>query len=354
MKQLPESCPQCKNREFDEAGFCLVCGYTARAEGSVPQVVFPPQSGGEAGLEEGSGFAPPEAAQSDLPRWRRELAQRLQEIRQRREMGSGARSALTLPFPRPVESSEVAHETRPATPKAGKVLHHPVRGGTADRPVVAPMPARSTVRKPRAVRKAPASLPLFETARAEGRPASVAPIPSVTDPDPQAIEHLIDSIMARQACLAPATPETTDRIPLPIDHQEGRLILLSRTLSGLTDLLIVILCAGSFIIAADVFSGIEKFDTVSSIYYGMLLLAIYFVYSVFFLGTANQTIGMMITELRVVGREGRRPSAGQIFGRCAAYLLSLLLLGTGLLWGCLSRESRCLHDRLSGTRVVRL
>ena len=42
----------------------------------------------------------------------------------------------------------------------------------------------------------------------------------------------------------------------PTATREGKLILLSRTLSGLVDLLIVVLCTGVFIIAADYFSGI--------------------------------------------------------------------------------------------------
>jgi len=135
---------------------------------------------------------------------------------------------------------------------------------------------------------------------------------------------------------------------------EDRLILLSRTLSGLVDLLVVAICTGAFIIAADMASGIDIFDRRSLIVYSLLLFAIFLVYSTFFLGTANQTIGMMLTDLRLVDSWEKRPGMRQILARCFAYLVSLLLLGIGLLWGCFDRQSRCLHDRLSATRVIRI
>ena len=38
----------------------------------------------------------------------------------------------------------------------------------------------------------------------------------------------------------------------------------------------------------------------------------------------------------------------------ATYIIALLGLGLGLLWGCFDGKNRCLHDRLSGTRVMRI
>ena len=129
---------------------------------------------------------------------------------------------------------------------------------------------------------------------------------------------------------------------------------MSRTLAGLVDIIIVAVCASSFIFAVDVLEGIEVFDAVSVIYFALLVLATYFVYSFFFLGTANQTIGMMLTDLRIVGVSFERPRAIQILIRCIAFLLGSAGLGIGLLWSCFDRQSRCLHDQLSKTRVVRV
>ena len=62
----------------------------------------------------------------------------------------------------------------------------------------------------------------------------------------------------------------------------------------------------------------------------LVFLATYFLYSMFFLGAACQTIGMMITHLRLVGTDGKRPALSRILGRCAIYIPSVLLLGAGV------------------------
>ena len=95
-------------------------------------------------------------------------------------------------------------------------------------------------------------------------------------------------------------------------------------------------------------------DTFSWINYCLLFLATYFVYSLFFLGTIGQTVGMMMTDLRVVDGQKKRPLIRQILGRLSSFIPSLLVFGVGLIWGIFDRESRCLHDRLSGTHVVRI
>jgi uncharacterized RDD family membrane protein YckC len=120
------------------------------------------------------------------------------------------------------------------------------------------------------------------------------------------------------------------------------------------DLIIVFLCGCAFILVADMVSGIAVFDSLSLIHYSFMLVAIFLVYSLFFLGTANQTIGMMITNLRVVGKSGNRPTFVRLLIRSAVYLLSLLGLGAGLILGFFDAHSDCLQDKLSQTRVVRL
>jgi uncharacterized RDD family membrane protein YckC len=135
---------------------------------------------------------------------------------------------------------------------------------------------------------------------------------------------------------------------------ENKLILLSRTLAGLVDLIIIIVSGSAFIFSVDVLEGIDVFDSVSITHYLLLLLVTYFVYSMFFLSTGTQTIGMMLTDLRVVGTAMQRPKITQILMRCIAFLLGLAAFGIGLLWGCFDRQSRCLHDWLSQTRVERI
>jgi len=175
--------------------------------------------------------------------------------------------------------------------------------------------------------------------------------------DPVEIRHLIDTVVSRQspsAEIPAALDEGSGAAAEPFADSEGKLILLSRTLSGLVDLICVVLCTGSFILAADFFSGIIVLDSISLADFCVLLLLTYFIYSLFFLAASSQTIGMMITDLRVVAVGKPRPSLKQWVARCFAYLGSLLGLGIGLAWSLFNRENVCLHDRLSGTRVVRI
>jgi uncharacterized RDD family membrane protein YckC len=217
----------------------------------------------------------------------------------------------------------------------------------------------------------PGSAPVSHPAAAEPAPRPKAPSrptplfrTEAPAPDPVVIQRLIDAAVARYGpetpgaaapTIAPAlAPGPAARAPQVEEPPPDRLILLSRTLSGLIDLLIVFFWGATFILAAEIFSGIAIFDLRSRIHFALLLVALHFVYSFFFLRSASQTIGMMITELRVVRLEPGRLTARQILARSALFLPSLVLVGGGLLRAFFDPRSRCLHDSLSGTEVVRL
>lgn len=294
-----------------------------------------------------------------LPAWRQELSRRLQEIKRKRETGDQppAEGEQLPPLPEPREK---------ASAESGPLAEEPPRRRPSRlRPVpaVTQAPAESRPSSPPDVHAAaadsvgsaeigpsPAETPTPEPARAE--PAlRHAPAGS---PKQANIQDLIDSIMTRKPAQPDAAPRIMPPSSVPDRHGEGKLILLSRTLSGLVDLLIVVLCAGAFILAADFISGIEVLDDISLFHYAQLLLAVFLLYSIFLLGTANQTMGMMITDLKVVSGRGERPSIGQILVRTVAFLISILTLGSGLIWGVFDRKSLCLHDRISRTEVVRM
>ncbi|MDR0311024.1 MAG: RDD family protein [Acidobacteriota bacterium] len=137
-------------------------------------------------------------------------------------------------------------------------------------------------------------------------------------------------------------------------NPEGRLIFLSRTLSGLIDLLLIVLFSGAFLCAADYFTNAPILHSINAISFATLFLMIYFLYSIVFLGANSQTVGMMATSLRVVGIIEDQPSLKRVVCRNAVFLISLFGLGIGLLAGVFSRKCLCLHDRLSETCVVRL
>jgi uncharacterized RDD family membrane protein YckC len=219
------------------------------------------------------------------------------------------------------------------TQDAGIVADYPVKIEAA---AGSPQPAPGN-----AVHPAPVK-PVDIVIRSE---ADKAPAPDV--------RKLIDRAVTRQPEPEVLRFALSNSAPDPADELDysPKLILLSRTLSGLIDFLIVLLCTVAMVIVEDAVSTIEVFDLVSLMNAGLLFISLYLLYSLFFLGTANQTIGMMITRLRIVSEEGKRPALGQVVGRCFAYFLSVVLAGAGLIWGLCERRSRCLHDLLSRTHV---
>ncbi len=68
-------------------------------------------------------------------------------------------------------------------------------------------------------------------------------------------------------------------------------------------------------------------------------------------GLGGQTIGKMTVGIRVVNADGGVLSVGGVLRRTAAYTVSLLPAGVGLV-GLFVGSHRALHDRLAGTDVV--
>ena len=67
----------------------------------------------------------------------------------------------------------------------------------------------------------------------------------------------------------------------------------------------------------------------------------------------GQTLGMRPWRLRLVGRDGGRPSWPALWLRFALGTLSLALGGLGFWWAWIDRERLTWHDRSSGTRMTR-
>ena len=68
----------------------------------------------------------------------------------------------------------------------------------------------------------------------------------------------------------------------------------------------------------------------------------------------GQTLGKMACRLRVVDRAGGPVGTTTAVIRTIGYLVSVLPLGVGFVWMVRDTERRALHDRLAGTRVVRV
>ena len=66
------------------------------------------------------------------------------------------------------------------------------------------------------------------------------------------------------------------------------------------------------------------------------------------------TIGMRAWKLKLVREDGTKPRALQALLRFLLALPSLTLAGVGFWWALFDPQRRTLHDRLCGTRMIRL
>ena len=83
------------------------------------------------------------------------------------------------------------------------------------------------------------------------------------------------------------------------------------------------------------------------------LALINFSYCASFTVAGGQTIGKMLTSLRVIGDDGRPIDAAGGTLRAAGCMLVPLTLGLSYVPVLVTSDHRALHDRLAGTRVVR-
>lgn len=76
-------------------------------------------------------------------------------------------------------------------------------------------------------------------------------------------------------------------------------------------------------------------------------------YLVAFTAAGGQTIGKMAAGIRVVSDNGGRVRLGRAMARAVAWIVSGLPAGLGFL-SALGGQGRALHDRVAGTRVIRV
>jgi uncharacterized RDD family membrane protein YckC len=68
---------------------------------------------------------------------------------------------------------------------------------------------------------------------------------------------------------------------------------------------------------------------------------------------SGQSLGKIVTGLRVVNMDGTAPSLGTMALRqTAGYLITLVTLGLGFIIACLNTNGRAVHDYVAGTMVI--
>jgi uncharacterized RDD family membrane protein YckC len=98
-------------------------------------------------------------------------------------------------------------------------------------------------------------------------------------------------------------------------------------------------------------AGLEWLATAATRFFVVLLVASYFT---LFVGWQGQTPGKMLLGLKTIRITGGEVGYGRALVRWIGQGIGALPLGLGFLMVAFSREKRGLHDRLAGTRVVRL
>ena len=86
----------------------------------------------------------------------------------------------------------------------------------------------------------------------------------------------------------------------------------------------------------------------------LYLTGVLFAYFSAFWMRSGQTLAMKTWRIRLVDQAGGRPTLRQCALRFVLALIGLLLAGAGFWWALFDRDRQFLHDRISGTRLVRV
>ncbi len=86
----------------------------------------------------------------------------------------------------------------------------------------------------------------------------------------------------------------------------------------------------------------------------LYILGVLFAYFSAFWLRSGQTLAMKTWRIRLVNPDGTRLTLRQAALRFVIALLGLLLAGIGFWWALFDRDRQFLHDRIVGTRLIRV
>ena len=150
----------------------------------------------------------------------------------------------------------------------------------------------------------------------------------------------------------PAVSSSSDRekvadSEIGLSHE----VIFSRMLAGMIDLFLPVLIAFVFSYSASKILNFDFFST-TSVQLGVVFsLCFFFLNSFFFLVLSGQTPGMYWTDLQLVGEDSETVPFQSLLLRIC-FFLPVAATVVGLLWSVFDPWCRCVHDRLSKTRVV--
>jgi uncharacterized RDD family membrane protein YckC len=86
----------------------------------------------------------------------------------------------------------------------------------------------------------------------------------------------------------------------------------------------------------------------------LYLLVVAGIYFTWFWTHGGQTLPMQTWKLRVIRADGGQLFLKQALARYLFAVIGFFFFGCGILWALFDRDGLFLHDRLAGTRIVRL
>jgi uncharacterized RDD family membrane protein YckC len=198
-----------------------------------------------------------------------------------------------------------------------------------------------------------------------GQPAIARPRPERglladnPEPGPRVIAHPWDAGAIETAFLR----EVPLKAPAPEPPVAASVV--ARILAGLVDLLVLGTIDGTivYLTLRILDLPLREVWSVAVVPLGVFLLLLNGGYLAVFTAAGGQTIGKMLTRIRVVsersgedlelGNRGPGVTLGDAVLRATAYLVSLLPAGLGFAVILFDSDGRALHDRLAETRVVK-
>jgi uncharacterized RDD family membrane protein YckC len=198
--------------------------------------------------------------------------------------------------------------------------------------------------------------PLITTPRPPRPPLAVRrPTPEVARRrTPRTIRRDEDDMSLQLEPFATAEPDTAvasaeRKLSAPTAHIGRRLFsaLVDAALLGTINAVILYL---TLAIAGISFGELRLLPPVPMIAFLLLLNGGYLIA---FTAAGGQTLGKMLTHIRVTGEGGQRVDVAGAVLRAIGILLTIALLGIPYIAVFFSQHRRALHDRLAGTRVIK-
>lgn len=318
-----------------------------------------------------------------VPKWRKELSERVREVQKRRALEAALEPATTAGQRKP--ASRTSEPTQlglvPPTPavsinplvmkallrieRAHRTPYASTgysRGGPAlarlpeDPPEVDVMSANFQTELVTAA--APAMAPLVEPEKIE-RSQKDHGLVVVPQPDQEAQTETVKPRKIRSVGELAESAALSYLENLPSAHaifvdspRDDRASFVSRIVAALIDLIVMAFASCPFAAAIELWGGNWNDLRIKGLIAGIVIV-VAFVYLTVSTALTGRTLGMKLFGIRAVDvRTSLMPSGSQSARRALGYILSLATAGLGILYGLVDAEHRTAHDHFSGTIVV--